>query len=283
MPITEQQRIERRNHIGSSDMAAILGVDPFKSAYDVWLDKTGKLEQRPASDEMDDGNALEDRLLTWSEKTLGRLVRNEHAIVKNFPIAANIDGVRIDTSEPVEAKTTGFNGMPISGIGEPGTDQIPDHWIIQGHVHMMAMDAGCCHYPVWIGGRGKFLYFVERHPLIVERIEAASVAFWDNIRKDIPPDNSTPSLEVVKYMRREPGKVIDIPSDIVARWDEARAVRLDAEKTEKQIEAELLAAISDAEGANCELGKITYMEQKRKSYVVPESKFRVLRFKKLKG
>lgn len=43
MPITQKQREFRRSHIGSSDIAAILGKDPYKTAYDVWLDKTGQL------------------------------------------------------------------------------------------------------------------------------------------------------------------------------------------------------------------------------------------------
>ncbi len=41
MPITNRQRKLRQDHIGSSDMAAILGVDPWRTAYDVWLEKTG--------------------------------------------------------------------------------------------------------------------------------------------------------------------------------------------------------------------------------------------------
>ena len=50
MPATETQLEQRRSRLGSSDIAAILGVDTHKNAYDVWLDKTGKLIPEPESE-----------------------------------------------------------------------------------------------------------------------------------------------------------------------------------------------------------------------------------------
>ena len=38
MPITELQRERRRKHIGSSDVAAILNMDQFRSSDDAWDD-----------------------------------------------------------------------------------------------------------------------------------------------------------------------------------------------------------------------------------------------------
>jgi len=41
MALTTEQREIRRRYLGSSDIAAIFGMSPWKSAYDVWLEKTG--------------------------------------------------------------------------------------------------------------------------------------------------------------------------------------------------------------------------------------------------
>jgi len=38
----------RTKSIGGSDCAAILGKSPYKSAYDVWLEKTGKISYEDA-------------------------------------------------------------------------------------------------------------------------------------------------------------------------------------------------------------------------------------------
>lgn len=45
--ITDKQREQRRRYIGGSDMAAILGVDPWKTQVDLWLEKTGRLVDEP--------------------------------------------------------------------------------------------------------------------------------------------------------------------------------------------------------------------------------------------
>ncbi len=58
--ITEEQRRLRKNGIGGSDVAAICNANPYKSAYDVWLEKTSDdLIDSPTNINMQIGNALE--------------------------------------------------------------------------------------------------------------------------------------------------------------------------------------------------------------------------------
>ncbi|HRR40229.1 MAG TPA: YqaJ viral recombinase family protein [Syntrophales bacterium] len=84
MPITETQREARRKHLGSSDVAAILGVDPFKNAYDVWLEKTGKVDSSDISSEAAEiGNALETGILNLAERRLGKILRNQYRSAKD--------------------------------------------------------------------------------------------------------------------------------------------------------------------------------------------------------
>ena len=45
MPITEKQRQRRRDHLGASDMAAVMGVSPYRNAWTIWAEKTGRLEE----------------------------------------------------------------------------------------------------------------------------------------------------------------------------------------------------------------------------------------------
>ena len=58
--ITEEQRIARKNGLGGSDIAAICGMNPYKSPYDVWLEKTREsIMDEPPNMNMQIGNALE--------------------------------------------------------------------------------------------------------------------------------------------------------------------------------------------------------------------------------
>src|SRR6267142_5704216 len=43
--MNEDWKIVRRSGVGGSDVAAILGLSPWKSAMDVWLEKKGLLEE----------------------------------------------------------------------------------------------------------------------------------------------------------------------------------------------------------------------------------------------
>ena len=43
-----------------------------------------------------------------------------------------------------------------------------------------------------------------------------------------------------------------------------------------------IAALEDADAGNSAAGNVTYMQQKRRGYVVDETAFRVLRFKEIK-
>jgi len=69
--ITEEQLKQRENHVGSSDMAAIMGVDPWRSSADVWFEKTGKLKEQAETEAMYLGNKLEGGVLDFAEEKLG--------------------------------------------------------------------------------------------------------------------------------------------------------------------------------------------------------------------
>jgi putative phage-type endonuclease len=58
--LTEEQRAERMNYIGASDIAAIAGLNPYRDAFDVLNEKLGFAEERPdEEDRADVGHELE--------------------------------------------------------------------------------------------------------------------------------------------------------------------------------------------------------------------------------
>ena len=66
---------ERKKHLGGSEVAAVLGLNPWKTAMDVWLEKTGRKEPDPPNAAMNRGIYLEDvAARIYAEKT-GRQLR----------------------------------------------------------------------------------------------------------------------------------------------------------------------------------------------------------------
>lgn len=87
----EQWLAERRKGIGASDIATILGINPYQSEYGLWLDKTGRsgdLEQTPA---MQRG--------TWLEPHLAEVfTRRTEIIVRRCGLVRHRDNDRIQAT-----------------------------------------------------------------------------------------------------------------------------------------------------------------------------------------
>lgn len=282
MPITKKQLERRRKHIGASDVPAILGLSQYKTKYDIWAEKTGKVpiddKSNPAAEA---GNMFEDGVLKYAEAELGKLIRNQFRSANNLPIACNCDALIVDNGQPVEAKTGGLFGPLQEVWGEPGTDEVPDRINIQGQTQMLCTDSDVCHVAAFLGGRGFAMFILERSDKLIDIITDKCLVFWnDYVLKDIQPEDTKPSLQIIKSLIRVPNKVISIPDDKVVKWLKAKADRLAAEKLEEQAKHDLLAELGDAEAGECGTGIVTYFEYSRKGYEVKPSKFRSPKFKK---
>jgi putative phage-type endonuclease len=284
MPITDAQRELRKSHLGSSDMAAILGFDKFKTAYDVWLEKTDRVEPQAESAAMEAGTMFEDGVLAWAEKQLGPIIRNQYRRAEGLPIGSNIDALLKETGEPIEAKTAGLFGPVHDVWGEDGSDQVPDRVIIQCHVHMLCCNSSVCHCAAFIGGRGFVLFHIKLDPDIAIAITDASRNFWTNhVLANVPPENALPSPQLCKRMKREPNKTVDIEPYLVKTWLEAKDLASQAKEKAEQAQTAVMAAMCDAECGNCDgLGMLTYFPITRKGYIVKDTTYRTLKYKELK-
>jgi len=227
MPITKAQRARRRKRLGSSDIAAIFGLNRYATAYDIWLEKTGQLVEEDEGGGkawLDLGNDFEPIILDRASRLLGPLKSNvELEAPGGLPIGSNVDAIVIDTGEPVEAKMCGVFWPVDEEWGEPGTDQVPDRVNIQSHVHMICTDKPVCHVPVLLRGLRQELYRVERDPDIEDMIKKQAVTFWEEyVLKKCPPPDSLPSIDVVMQRKREAGKKVTIPQDVAERYMIAR-------------------------------------------------------------
>ena len=87
---------QRKTYIGGSDIGAIVGVNKYKSAVDVYLDKVSNEIKEENTNATYWGCALEDAVAkAYSEKT-GFAIKEEAELLKHkeYPfIAANIDRV----------------------------------------------------------------------------------------------------------------------------------------------------------------------------------------------
>lgn len=257
MAITEQQRIERRAYVGSSDVAAIMGMSKYANAYDVWLEKTGKLEPKELTSEaIDLGVMLEPIVVGWAEKMLGPIEKDSTVLEFKhdfLPLVDHPDGLLRATGEPIEAKTAGLAGPLPPGWGREGTDEVPDPYVIQATVHMMCTKKAVCHLPAFLGGRGLNMYSIGFNDTLAAIIADKIQAFWKCVTTDTAPEG-WPTLETAKYIRRTPGKSIELSIDPVLAWKDLEAIAKEAKERAERAKAALFALLGDADMGQTEKG-----------------------------
>jgi putative phage-type endonuclease len=284
--LTDQELLERQKYIGGSDVAAILGISPWRTSWDVWAEKTGRLDmaQRKTSAAADAGNRCEPIVLDWAEERLGtslwRNMRYEYAPW----LQAQCDGIVTANGRPVEAKTAGGGALD-PAWGEEGTDMVPDYYLVQTTVQMLCTGADMAHLAALLGGRGlEFrMYAIPFNAALGDAILGHCEAFWHrHVLADTPPPESGPSPEIARFVRRVPNKVVTIPAAhmaafVVAR-DEAKTWQERLDNAKKTIRADLL----DAEAGVSEDGNgaVTFYASDRAGYTVaPATGIRTLRYK----
>lgn len=281
--ITAEQAIARSTRIGSSDAAAIMGLDPFKSASDVYLEKIGAVESFAGNDATDRGNWLEPALIAFAEHKLGkRFIPNKLFIHESGLLCANLDAITPSMEEAIEAKSTVMG----EEWGEAGTDEVPDRVQVQVH-HQFAnvTSLRVIWVPVVLPGYRTFdwrMYRCERNDELVHMVESSALKFmYEHVKPQTPPSDFKPSLEVLKRVKREPASSIDISPELVDAWIVANAAKKKAEDDVKEAQCAMIAALSHTEAGILPDGRrVTYFETTRKGYTVEETTFRQLRLVK---
>lgn len=298
MSLTVKQLEARKKYLGASDSPAILGLSPFATPGDVYWSKVADVPQKEA-EHLDTGNWLEGPLVEWAAEKLGvKVDYRNRTRVKDF-MACNVDMKVPGQAQSIEAKVVGPDHA--DKWGEEGTDQVPDYVQVQAQHQCHVADLELVWVPALICRFRpvRVLYRVERHEGLIQTIVEKEREFWEQhvVPRVPPPDMLSPPIEVLRHLRREPGKVVEIADTTaiyyLSAMEKAKEVTKDADETKRW----LLEKLGDAEGAECSLGTFTYLSQKSTPKVdhdrmkadgvwdkyIEQGTHRVLRFKKAKG
>lgn len=281
--LTAAELEARRSWIGASEAAAVLGLNPYVTPFEVWAEKVGKLEAFEGNKYTDAGQRFEGAVLDWAEEKLGDLVRNIPARLPGLPIGSTLDAMLMGSDVPVEAKTAGLFGPLHKDWGDEGTDQVPDSYVVQCQMQMLCTDAELAYLAAFLQGRGFQMFRINRSEKICSYLKSYLPDWWDrHVVANVAPPMTNTSLEVLKRLKREPNKIVEVPTEIAARLERANKEFTASEKEKKSAQAAMLIAMGDAEAAD--FGDpnrlVTFYEQSRKAHFVSDSTFRVLRFSK---
>lgn len=207
MTAIEIPTADRTKFLGGSDIAAILGISPWKTATDLWLDKIGgpRTEGTSNAAAKRRGNRLEPYIVDMirEEHGLEIIARNERYIDAEVPFfAAEIDAETAD--ENVEIKTV--HPFKSKEWGELETDQLPLHYIAQVQWGLGVRRRERCRVFALIGDDLR-PYIVERDDETIQAMRARAEQFWTRyvVPKEAPPLDFADSKTLETLRRLYPG------------------------------------------------------------------------------
>lgn len=230
---------ERKNYLGGTDLAAICGLSPYKTALDVYLDKTSDDIAEDTNSAMHWGTLLEDVIAEEYGRIKGcRIEQPSQPIIHSEYkfLGANIDRWVISSDLPyiLECKTAGFTKA--KEWGDLGTDQIPESYLVQ-----VAYYAAICNVPkvdiaVLIGGQDFRIYTYNRDKNLEEKLIKIACNFWHNhIEKRIPP-KCVNTRDTFNLFPQSNNKQITAKNDILAKLEELKIAKMSEEQIQKTIE-----------------------------------------------
>lgn len=267
----------RKQGIGSSDAGAAVGLNPYKSQLELWLEKTGRDATLPKIDPHDEespaywGNVLEPIVAWHYSKRTKNKVRRINAVLQHpnpdLPwMLANIDREVIGTDDVqiLECKTAGINGAHL------WKDGIPEYVQLQVMHQLAVTGKQTADVAVLLGGQHLEVHRIERDEQMITRLIELERKFWTYVENDTPPpaDGSASAEAALRRLYPEDnGQTVDFSSraGLAAVYLELKAVRQsigEKETREAQLKQILLQAMGEATRAEFSSGYISWKKSK---------------------
>lgn len=132
MTLTPEQLALRKQGLGSSDLPSVLGLSPYRSAFELWLEKTGRVAPFAGNKHTELGNLIEPVIGTLYERKAQPTSMERGTTVigsESWMIATPDFIVTDDETRIMEAKMR--SRFTMDDFGPPGTDQVPSDILCQ--------------------------------------------------------------------------------------------------------------------------------------------------------
>ncbi len=248
---------ERMKGIGGSDAGAVLGVNPWRTEVDVWLEKTGRKAGFDGNAATYWGNKLEDLVAQEYAEQKAVKVRRHNYLTRVGFLLGDVDRLVWDgvtapahngivrASRILEAKTAKSTAM--------WGGEVPAYIVAQA-VHYMALfpsvevvDVAC----LFLAERNFQVFPVELDADMVAALVERLTEWWQkHVVEGAAPDPANEDDCRALWARHRPGVTVTATSEAEAALADLAAVKAamdDLEAKEKAARAEVLKAIGDAE------------------------------------
>lgn len=265
----------RKGGIGSSDAASAVGLNPYKSQLELWMEKTGRDGRLPKTDPNDEtspmywGTLLESIVAAHYTKRTGNKVRRINAVLQHPKepwMLANIDREVIGAPDVhiLECKTAGFQGSFLWREG------VPEYIQLQVMHQLAVTGKQAADVAVLICGQDLQVHRIERDEAMIAKLIELERAFWHYVESDTaPPADGSDSADVALrcLYPRDSGQTLDLSDDLSMSgvFSDLLAVRDVLTKNsllEAQLKQRIQQRMGDATKVLFETGDVSWKRSK---------------------
>jgi putative phage-type endonuclease len=255
----------RAKSLGGSDVGAVLGLSKYRSAVDVWMEKTGKEVASRDSLPLRFGQFAESFVASEYALATGlSLVTHDAAVVHSeysymhghidrFVMSDDLpligDNGRMTASRILECKTA--NPFSQSEWGEAGSDQVPLSYLVQCVWYMMLTNIDRTDLAVLFGNADFRIYEISRDLELEQMILERAKSFWaKHVLTDTPPLATSESDYKTLFSKSTVNKSIEAPTETCVLIKKLKSLneQIDHYEAEvSQIKQSIMGQMQDAE------------------------------------
>lgn len=216
----------RRLGLGGSDMSTVAGVNQYSSLYALWMDKTGRAEEKQQTRRMRMGHLLEPIVAELFTEMTGIPVRRAGLMRHRLNEWMQVSVDRLSADGGIcEYKTTNWR----TNDAEVWLDgDVPDHAEVQSQWGMAVTGRSHAHAMVLIDGHEALHRVIPRDDVLIEDLIDMGHRFWHDLvladqEPDIDGSDATGSALRRRYATTEPGSVATATVTALEIFDEWRA------------------------------------------------------------
>jgi len=260
VPLTDEEQWHalRRQHVGSSEIAALFDASPYLTQLTLWADKAGKaVADRRDNERMDWGKRLERAIAEGVSEQMRWKLEKPEVYCQHDAIAGlgcTLDYWCLDHEAGpgvVEVKNVDWLQWK-TGWTETAA---PAHIELQLQHQLAVTGFAWGAIAVLIGGNDLRIYERKPMPKPIAEIEARVAAFWQSIADAKTPDAFGTAAEVAVlaelYPLEEPPLIIEVAdnklAETAAQYAWAQLQERMGKKTREATKPKLMAAMQKAE------------------------------------
>mgnify|MGYP001852361057 FL=1 len=259
----------RKQGIGGSDAGAVCGLNPYRTAIQVYYDKTSDSIEDVDNEAMRQGREFEEYVARRFSEASGKKVRRANAMFydEKYPfMLADVDRMIVGENAGLECKTA----SPYSEE-KWRDDKIPLSYQLQCYHYMSVCNADAWYIAVLIYGRDFKYYRIERDNEVIENLIRIEKEFWNEyvLKQVIPDPDGSKTADAAIAERFKESKSITIPltgfDERLERRQEILSLLEKIETEKRQIDQELKLYLGDAEMAENQHYRVSWKNFSRSS------------------